>query len=328
MLTMGVEAIQQDFQSTFNSFGSEFITGADNWTVSAFVQDTYQITETLALIGGIRFDHREWDVVSLSPFSPAVDEDRHADVWSPKLGATWEMIENTTAWLTLSRSYRLPTGFDIGAAGSGGNALFFANPTIDPVDARTIEIGTRCHRSVMLSGSVAWFYSDVRDDILFNPFNFQNENFDSTRQGVELTLNSKPVKWVNLYATAAYVDTEFDGGAFDGNQLPLVAEWQFTGGITLEPITGLFLTLEAIHARDQIRNNDLRNDFDSNDYTVVNARASYRWKFMTMFVNVNNLLDKLYETFPTVSTGPGGAQAAAYNPAAGINFQAGASFTF
>lgn len=333
MLTIGVEAVQQDFESVFDTgaFGV-FTTQADNWTTSAFVQDTFNLTEKLALIGGIRFDYREWDIAVLSnppsPFSPDVVEDRKADVWSPKIGMTYEIVEKTTSWVTLSRSFRLPTGFDIGTAGSAPGELFFANPDVQPVEADTIEVGLRTDACRYLGGSIAYFYSDVSEDILFNPFTFQNENFDSTRQGVELSLVSRPLDWLDLYYTTAFIDAEFDGGAFDGNRLPLVAEWQLTGGVNIRPCRGLQLSLETVHVRGQVPNNDLNNDFSRNQYTVLNAKARYQWQRVTLFAAVNNLLDRLYQSFPTVSTDFLGNQERAYNPAPGINFQAGATVTF
>lgn len=320
VLTFGAEVIQQDFESVFGSSFGAFTTGADNWTASGFVQDTFNITTNLALTGGARFDRREWDVVVLDPFSPAIRQRRQADVWSPKLSLAWQPVAKVTGWISASRSFRLPTGFDIGTAGSAPGQLFFANPNVDPVEARTIEVGAR-----WAWGSATYYYSEVRDDILFNPFTFQNENFDSIRQGVELTLNCRPVEWIDFYFTTAFTDARFDGGAFDGNRLPLVPEWQVTGGVNWRPLTGWQFTLEAVHVRGQVPTNDLRNDFDRNEYTVLNAKASYRWKQITMFAAVNNLLDNIYQTFPTVNTDFSGNQQLRYNPAPGINFQAGAT---
>ena len=317
LFTVGGESIQQDFRSAFGNFK----TGADNWTGSVFAQDTLSLLPELDLTFGGRFDHREWDVIA-----PPVREDKLADVWSYKAALTGRPADGVTLWVSGSRSFRLPSGFDIGAAGSAPGQLFFANPGIDPVDARTVEIGARCDRSRWLAGSVAYFYSDVANDILFNPFTFQNENSDSIRQGVELTLTSRPRDWLDFYYTTAFTDAHFDGGTFGGNRLPLVPGWQLTGGVNYRPVKNLQLTLEAVHVRDQVASNDLNNNFPRNQYTVLNAKASYRWKRATVFIAVNNLLDRLYQSFP--ATTAGALQARGFNPAPGISVQAGASVTF
>lgn len=325
-LTLGAEAIQQDFRSKFSSAFGKSITDADNWTASAFAQDNFAVTERLHLLAGVRFDYRHWDVLALSEGFSTNRAPKEANVWSPKFGATYEIVEKVSSWITFSRSFRLPSGFDIGAAGNAPGALFFANPNISPVDARTAEVGVRSDRYQYLGGSVTYYYSEVRDDILFDPFTFENRNFDSVRQGVELALNSHPAEWVDFYFNASFADAHFDGGKFDGNRLPLVPEWQFSGGTHVRPMKGLTLTLEAVHVLGQVANNDLNNDFSRNEYTVVNARADYRWRFLTAFVKVNNLFDSRYELFPTVTSGS--PQARGFNPAPGINFQIGGKLTF
>lgn len=321
-VTFGGETVQQDFSSMFRSPFGNFTTDADNWSGSLFAQDTLTILPQLDVTLGGRYDHREWDVITTFP---ATNVDKRADVWSYKAALTARPADQVTAWVSASRSFRLPSGFDIGAAGSVPGQLFYANPDIEPVDARTVEVGARCDRSRWLGGSLAYFYSQVRNDILFDPFTFQNENFDSRRQGVELTLTSRPRDWFDVYYTTAFTDARFDGGPYDDNRLPLVPAWQLTGGVNVRPVAGWQLTLEAVHVRDQFANNDLTNSFPENQYTLLNAKASYRWKWVTVFTAVNNLLDRPYQNYPAVTSG---VQSRGFNPAPGINAQAGASVTF
>jgi len=323
LFVIGTELIQQDFENRGNGLVS---TIADHWTASAFVQDTFRIVPQLALEVGTRFDHREWDI--LLPFAfPVFDDRREASVWSPKAALTWNPVEKTAVWLSLSRSFRLPGGLEISSAAYEPGYFILGNPQIEPVDARTIEVGARCDRSHWLTGSLTYYYSDVKDDIVFNPFvppYGQNQNFDSIRQGVELELHSSPVPWLDLYFNTAFVHAEFDGGAYDGNRLPHVPLWQLNGGATVRPLRGLALTLEATHVRDQVVLNDLLNALPQNEYTVLNAKGSYQYKLATFFASVNNLLDRKYELFPAFSTFAGRR----YYPAPGINFQLGATLTF
>jgi iron complex outermembrane receptor protein len=325
-LTIGAELMQQDFRSDFISAFGVFTTIADHWTGSIFLQDTLDITDRVAVTAGARYDHREWGVQSLSPFPPDIIEKKHADVFSPKAGVTVELAEQTTAYASVSRAFRLPGGFDIGAAGAAPGQLFFANPGIKPVESRSFEIGARTSRHKWLGGSVAYFYSDVQNDILFNPFTFMNENFNSIRQGVELTLNSQPREQVDFYFTTAWTDATFDGGSFDGKQLPLTVRWQVTGGVNFRPVEGLRFTLEALHACGQVPINDTTNAFPRNDYTVLNARVNFQRGNFNLFAAINNLLDERYEAFPAVTSGA--PQSRSFNPAPGINFQIGGGVKF
>ena len=128
LLSFGGETIQQDFLSDFRSSFGKFITGADNWTGSFFAQNTLTVLDPLDITLGGRFDHRQWNVIVLDDFGTNIRDDKRANVWSYKGALTYRAITNVTTWLSASRSFRLPTGFDIGTAGSTPGELFFANP--------------------------------------------------------------------------------------------------------------------------------------------------------------------------------------------------------
>jgi len=311
-----------------SGFGYESATIADHWTVSVFAQDALTLLPQLTATAGLRYDHRQWDIDVTDNFGTDLQGDRRADVWSPKLGLTYEFAEQIQGWVTGSRSYRLPSGYDIGTPAATYDALFYSNPEVEPVVANTVEAGVRVNRWKLLSGSVAGYYSHVTDDIVYNPFTFQNENFDGNRAGGEFTVRSQPVAWADLYYTTAYTDSRFAGGAYDGNRLPLVPEWQLTGGVNVRPCRGLQLTLEAVYVSGQVASGDLHNEFATNEYVVCNAKAKYKWQWVTTFVAINNIFDELYETFPTVKTDWFGNQTREYNAAAGINFQAGVTIAF
>jgi iron complex outermembrane receptor protein len=322
LLTVGVEAIQQDFRVT-GDYGD---LRADNWTLSVFAQDTWQLTPQLGLTAGIRYDHREWDLYVNNGFPPVVDARRYASVWSPKVGLTYEFADQMNVWLTLARAYRLPTGNEIGAIGFFDGQPFYPNTEIDPIIANTIEIGTRINRWALLSGSLTYYYSHVQDDVVYNPFlgHLRNENFDINRQGVELALTSRPADWVDFYYTTAFTDARFSGGLYAGNRVPLTPEWQLTGGVNWRPLPGLQLTFETAYVAGQLPSNDLNNLFDQNNYVVCNARARYQWRWLTLFASANNLLDERYETYPLSN----GLITRKYNPSPGFNCQVGATVTF
>ena len=329
-LTLGMELVQQDLLSTSSdNWSDSAVQRADNWTVSVFSQDTYQLTSQLSLSGGVRYDHREWDIHIVKAGWGATTNQfpKEADAWSPKATLTYEFAEKTASWLSLSRSYHLPAGNDILLAGVDpvNGQRFISNPSIQPSISNEIEIGARCQRYNLLGGSLTYYYNHTHDDILFDPATSGNNNFDVNRQGVELTLTSRPADWVDFYYTTAYTKARYDGGDYSHHRLPLVPEWQLTGGANWRPIKNGQLTLEAVHVRGQMAINDVYNVSPDNQYVVLNARASYRWNRLTVFAKVNNLLNRLYETYPAYSSSSGVQK---YNPVAGISFQAGATIVF
>ncbi len=326
-LTIGSEATLQDYRLT-SAFG---ISTVDYWSAGAFIQDSFDITEKLNLTLGTRYDYREWDVLAFvpGPFGYNFSQPKSASVWSPKAALNFQVADKTESWISLSQAYRLPSGNDISAVNldpTFTSVLFFPNPNIKPIQSRTVEIGLRTDKWKWLGGSLAYYYSKVTDDIVFDPaappFG-QNVNFDSTKQGVELSLRSRPCREAELFVNTAWSDSRLDGGPYDGNRLPLVPEWQVNGGVSFYPVKGLTWTIEGVWVTGQVAFNDLNNVLARNQYTVVNTKLSYTWKDYTVFGAINNLADRRYVLFPT-----SGGGVPAYNPAAGINFQLGATVKF
>jgi len=83
--------------------------------------------------------------------------------------------------------------------------------------------------------------------------------------------------------------------------------------------------VETVYVTGQRPFNDLPNALAQNTYTVVNTKLSYQWKNLTTYAAVNNLLDRLYEQFPTYNAF---IPAVRHNPAPGINFRVGITATF
>mgnify|MGYP003345084581 CR=1 FL=1 len=321
-LTFGGEAVRQEFAQTIVGFGTT-TTVIDSSTLSFFAQDTLQLTPKLSLAAGARFDHRSTflDIPNLFPPPPPFTGSKENNVWSPKGSLSYEFAEQSSAWVSFSQAYRLPSANDI----ASGDPRFASNPSLVPVNARTLEFGVRSQRHKLLGGSLAYYHSWVEDDIFSDPATFGNNNADAVRQGVELTLNSQPAPWVDADFSAAWSDAHFTSGTYAGQRQVLVPEWQLTGGVNLRPAAGWTWRVETVYVTGQRRFNDLPNALSQNTYTVVNTKLSYQWKNLTTYAAVNNLLDRLYEQFPTYNTF---ATALRHNPAPGTSFRLGVTATF
>ncbi len=174
----------------------------------------------------------------------------------------------------------------------------------------------------------------MKDDIQLDPFADpwpQNQNFDETRNGIELGLHSSPMKWLNLNLNYTLQDSRFDGGDYDGNQIPQVPQHMISGGLIWMPVKWLSWSWEVLHAAEQVPTNDLRNDFGRNQYTVVNTKLTWTpCKHARVFLAVNNVLDSLYENYPTTHY-PGWTDPTwwrAYNPAPELAVQGGVGVKF
>ena len=315
-LTFGGEAVRQDF--TQLGFGT---TVHDSSTLSFFAQDTLQLTPKLSLAGGVRFDHRS---TFMNIGFPAFTGGKENNVWSPKGSLNYEFAAQSSAWVSLSQAYRLPSANDVVSA----DPRFSGNPSLVPVNARTIELGLRSQPHKLLGGSLAYYHSWVDDDIFSDPTAGAVGSADAVRTGVELSLNSQPADWAEVTFSAAYSDAHFTSGTYTGQRQVLVPEWQLNGGLNFRPAAGWLWRIETVYVTGQRRFNDLPNLMPANTYTVVNTKLSYQWKSLTTYAAVNNLLDRLYEQFPTATFPFPPPSVPRHNPASGINFQLGVTATF
>lgn len=324
-LTFGGEVTRQEFAQTIVGFGTT-TTVIDSTTTSFFAQDSLELLPKLTLAAGVRFDHRDayLNIPNLFPPPAPFTGNKVNNVWSPKGSLNWELAEKSSAWVSFSQAYRLPSANDI----ASGDPRFTSNPALVPVNARTVEFGVRSQRHKLLGGSLAYYHSWVEDDIFSDPATpggSSNGNADAIRQGVELALNSRPAEWVDLDFSATWSDAHFTSGAYAGQRQVLVPEWQVNGGVNLRPATGWLWRVETVYVTGQRHFNDLPNALSQNTYAVVNTKLSYQWKNLTTYAAVNNLLDRLYEQFPTYNTF---VTAFRHNPAPGISFQLGVTATF
>lgn len=325
-LTVGVEGRRQTFTQGFGGPPSDY----DSTTLGAYVKETLSITPTTTLSGALRFDHHDAFLRNIPTVFPApgFSGGRENRVWSPNISLVQKVARETEVWVSYSQSYRFPSYNDVISA----TPIFVSNPGLVPLNARTVEAGLRTRADARMSGSLAFFQSWVDDDIFTDPalgFGFSgNSNNDATRQGAELSLNSKLSDSVELFANTAYINATFDGGPYDGNRQVLVPEWQFVSGANLRLSKRVQFTLENLYLTGQVRVNDAVNGQSRNLYNVVNARLAYRAEEYTAFLAINNLLDRRHEQSPTTTLPGLGPQTLAHSPAPGLTFQIGMKASF
>ncbi len=320
-VSFGGEWLDLDFSQS--AFGATTV--HDSTLYGAFVQDTQEITEKLTLSAGLRFDHRR-SLLNVPFAFPVFTGVKENSLWSPRVSLSYAFAEKTSGWISFSDAHRLPSANDV----VSGDPRFPSSPALVALKARTVEVGIRSERHRLLSGSLAYFHSWVQNDIFTdpNPPAFGgNVNGDVLRRGVELTLRSRPADWVEFQAGTAWTDAEFDGGAYNGNRLVLVPEWQLRGAAIFRPAKGWTWSIEDLYSSGQVRFFDVGNALPPNLYNVLNTKIVYDQERFGVFLAVNNLLDRVYEQFPTSMpfVPPITSQ---FNPAAGMNVQFGLTFRF
>ena len=310
----------------------------DATTLALYHQDPLRPTESVTLLGSLRWDHDRLGYAESLP-DPAIDDARTFSELSLRAGVTWRASERLALHASYGESFLPPTVEQLFAF-----PLFGSNPALAPQDSRTIEVGARSALAERIDLSVALFDIDTEDEIVFVPgeppdFVGSNENLGRTRRrGFEASLTGRPTESLRLFVNLTWLDAEIRGGPDDGSEIPLVPGERIGAGIDADLSRRVGIRGDLLYVSDSVLGNDTANAEPRLDaYTVVNARLRVlAWSrgteatpSVSLIVEARNLLDEEYATrgvyafdFST------GANDTFLTPAPGRRVFGGAEFRF
>jgi iron complex outermembrane receptor protein len=234
-------------------------------------EDRLKITQTFALIGGLRteriaLDRNSTDVTGAEkagfPFSK---------VWTPvtgRFGYTWEAVPGMTFYSQYA------TGADVAA-----NNIFLLGATqpLNLTTARTYETGVK---QLLWDNKAEWSLSvyDIKRENVYAAAGGMTLNIagQENAKGVEIAGAIRPTTawkfWGNFaYVDARYADYDFDGGSFSGNTPPNVPSIVANAGASYRFDTKLpvELGLSARYVGNRFNSDDNTTIMDA--YTVADA---------------------------------------------------------
>ncbi|MEL6317612.1 MAG: TonB-dependent receptor, partial [Pseudomonadota bacterium] len=149
----GVEAYRDELTGERQLDGFEFPDDSDLTFVGVFAQADIELTDTLTLTPGGRFDH--------FGISSTGAEDRSESQFSPRVALTYTPDAQHTFWANWSQSFRAPSLTELFQDGvhfsvplspplfgaSSGVNQFVPTPDLDPEQSNQFEIGMRARRA-------------------------------------------------------------------------------------------------------------------------------------------------------------------------------------
>lgn len=243
------------------------------------------------------------------------------DRFNPAVGATYALTEHLSLYAGYSESYRAPTAIELTCANPEAPCpvptAIVDDPPLDAVKGKTWEAGVRWALPPYIDATLAFFRTDLKDDILF-----RNEpesrvlgffqNVDATRrQGIELLLRGV-WSWGNWFLNYTVTDATFEDEielftfanegrlalVRDGDRLPLVPPQRVNGGIEFFIGSQLRLSLDGAYVDGQRLRGDEANQRRRLDpYFVANAMLEYSYESFDIFVRLENIFDEEYESY-------------------------------
>ena len=247
-------------------------------------------------------------------------------------GAGYKLFERSLAYFDVSRSFRMPATDEfyssMWAFGGGLNTGLKQQQEMD------YELGIRDNTFKPFNVAGNFFLSDIKDEIYVysDPITIVNSNYESPtrRYGFELESSLKlfQKRWFNItpFFNLTTQKTYFKGGQYSGKTIPLVPEFKYATGYSLQPVKGLTISAELNHLGHQSPVNDQKNNLPKlKAYSVVDMKVQYGWRFATVWISLTNLFNKKYSDY-SISNQAGTMEV--YYPSQGRNVVTGFSLEY
>ncbi|MGQ9425982.1 TonB-dependent receptor [Gilvimarinus sp. F26214L] len=288
--------------------------------------DAFAPTERSELTFTLRYDTNQVKTEDRSGENPALDGNHRFSGFNGGLGLRYGLSEFTQLYGNLSQSSRSPTPVELACSHPDAPCTlpntFLADPPLNKVVARNLELGLRQNINEATHWSLNTFLSDIDDDIVFQTTGgvSSNEGFfsnasDTRRLGLatQVETGSENLRWTLQYTwlRATFEDDFLVSSpnhplAVDdripvqaGDRLPglpehnltLASEWTITATLSWRWDAHY---QSGVYLRGDEGNLDNKTD----SFAVLNTTLDLRpTQALRLFLSINNLLDAEYESF-------------------------------
>ncbi len=246
----------------------------------------------LHLIAGFRGDRASYDYND-HLYAPN-DATRVFRENTRRFGLLYHTTPFSSAYLTFSEGYRIPTVVDLFAYPG-----FYSNPDLVPSRARDWEAGWRYIKGGTRLTFTA-FRMDLSNEVVFvltDPQWFIGENMNvaaSRRRGLEAQANIPLGHGFSAFAEASYTETLITRGPYAQSRIPMTPRGLGTIGASWSG-HGWNTQFSFHFVGPQLYDNDLSNTRPQlGGYTTADLSAGYRYRALTVRASVSNLLDHRY----------------------------------
>ncbi len=251
---------------------------------------------------------------------PSFEGNLEFEGYTPSFGIHYQMSDHVRWHASYSEFLKMPAIFDIDAV----FPTYTDNVAIRPQTHRRYDVGVEVNGENW-HAQVTGFMTYSPNEILYDPFSFQNTNMPTRRGGVDFNAHyvmNDVVEWVGR---ASYSDAVFDGGDFDGYFVPMTPRQKYNIGCVIRPWKYISFSLNWLFVQDQYRANDMYNRFSRQNYDVLNAKLRYQRNNFSVFVLANNVLNERYSAFQSSS---GMQLGSGEYPMPEVNFSVGVEYVF
>jgi iron complex outermembrane receptor protein len=301
---------QTNIMAAFDNTTS-FYRGTTNYSShSAYISDVLNITPSLLISAGLRFDNFE----NKGNYNPALNTTSGAfsqNAFSPKFGIVYQIIQDqVSVFGNYQNSFRNVLNPNAGNNNAGG----INGATFTPEHANQVEAGVKLNAfNNRLGANISYYNIKVEDIVRADPAVANSSIQDGTQesQGFEVELTANPVEGLNVLVGYAYNDSKLSKADRGVNGLrpetagpQNLANLWISYKLPVQALEGLGLGFGGNYAGESIILNGYtfneggvvtgREKFVLPSYTVLNASLFYDKPTYRIALKANNLTDELY----------------------------------
>jgi len=292
-----------------------------------FFTDTFSFTEKLLLTLAGRYNIAQVKIQDELGNNADVNGTNTYRRFNPAIGLNFNPSPALNTYISYNQGMRAPTAIELTCADPSAPCplpnAFLSDPPLDPVIAKTVELGGR---GTLAASGTAWtaaiYQANLEDDIQFvstggggNVGYFTNIP-KTRRQGIELGLMQR-IGSLTVTAAYGYVDATYQsaftvsspnnskavGGDIQvesGDRIPGIPKNNFKLRFDWQAQPKLFLGASVVYASGQYARGDENNE-DVNGqvpgYTILNLDGRYQiTDRLQLFGRINNLFSTDYQT--------------------------------
>ncbi|MAD53702.1 TonB-dependent receptor family protein [Idiomarina sp. UBA3162] len=276
---------------------------------AVYTRLTHQFNEQWRITAGARHSRFDFSVDDqfIMPGDPDDSGQNELSDNSGAVGLSWAFAPRWSTYVSFGSGFETPTLTEL-AYRNNGSGL---NTELSPSQYRQTEWGLKFNSSGRFSSQLAIFDIQSEDDIVIDQSNDGRTTYrnagETERQGIEWQLNVQLTEQLDSFVSYSYINANYQGGLYNGNQLPGVADSQWFTRLTWQPMQATQVQLFGQY-RDETYADD-SNAVKAPSYVKWDLAITQQWQIaeneFETWLRVDNLLDRNYVGAVVVNQGSG-----------------------
>ena len=307
-LVTGFDHYNADQDILGGGFSSDDITISKR-EYGAYISSEFEIGNHVFLTGGTRYQKAYYTFNQKN--APQSYQKQAPDKQASMVGLKYEYAKGSNMFANLQQSFRFLATDEWYSTFTG------LNTGLKQQTGTQYEAGIKHNFKDTVTVHVTPYITKLRNEIFVDPtagggFG-DNSNYDRTlRRGVEIGQTTDVLKFlpelahvntIGLSTSYNYQDAEFDGGAFDGHRIPMVAKNQANAVLTLGMFDHYSASLIGTYVGSRFAINDTNNTTPAlKQYFTLDGKLTCNRDPLEIFFAVNNIFEQKYFSTAVKST--------------------------